>query len=73
MPKTKVSIFGGIKITKGALRKWLKTPKGEKISMSLLRKLARQPVGTKTKYGTLTAHRKRQVNLAIVFKKTKKI
>jgi len=73
MPKTKVSIFGGIEITKGSLRKWLKTPKGEKINMSLLRKLARQSVNSKTPYGKLTAHRKRQVNLAIVFKKTKKI
>tara|TARA_Y100001938_G_C7905664_1_gene336929 strand:- start:158 stop:379 length:222 start_codon:yes stop_codon:yes gene_type:complete len=60
-----------IDLKKGSLRKWLKTKSNENIKMSLLRGLKNKPVGTKTKYGVLTARRKRQINLAINFKRMK--
>jgi len=67
MPK---NWMGKLKIKKGALRSWLKTPAGKKIPMAELTALKKKPVGSKTKYGTMTATRKKQVVLAITFKKS---
>ena len=58
-----------INIHKGSLRKWLGTKKDIKIPMKTLRTLQKKKVGSKYKGKTLTKHRKRQVNLAINFKK----
>ena len=61
-----------INLKKGSLRRWLKIKKDKIISLTLLKKLNKMKVGSKTEYGKLTTHRKRQINLAINFRKMKK-
>ena len=58
-------------LVRDSLRNWLKTPKQKKIPTNTLKSLMKKKVGTKTKYGTLTARRKKQISLALTFRNLK--
>tara|TARA_Y100000296_G_C5127584_1_gene233724 strand:- start:808 stop:1077 length:270 start_codon:yes stop_codon:yes gene_type:complete len=66
---TEKKIFEDLKLKKDSLRNWLKTPKNKNISLNTLTSLNKMKVGSNTKYGTLTKRRKKQISLALTFRK----